>query len=95
MTSEHTQHTATVLPNKQVLVAGGIAGAHKTDSAELYDPATGSWTATATLKPGRYAHTATLLLNGQVLVAGGGNFRLGALTRAQLYKSAPQTLDIQ
>jgi len=91
MTTSHSQHTATLLPSKQVLVAGGISndGHHQTDKAEVYDPTTESWTATASFKPGRFAHTATLLFNGQVLVAGGANFRLGALTRAQLYKLAP------
>ena len=83
-------HTATLLPNGQVLVADGISPPHATASAELYDPATGSWMATARLKPARSGHTATLLLNGQVLVSGGsGSPRYGILARAQLYKSAP------
>jgi hypothetical protein len=75
----------------RVLVAGGISndGFHQTDRAEVYDPAIGSWAATASFKPGRYGHTATLLFNRQVIVAGGANFRLGSLTRAQLYKLAP------
>src|SRR5437667_428334 len=52
-------HTATLLPNGQVLVADGNSAPHATASAELYDPTTGSWTDTARLKPARWSHTAT------------------------------------
>ena len=65
-------HTATLLPNGKVLVAGGVVtAAILLASAELYDPATGTWTATGSLNTARYYHTATLLPNGKVLVAGG------------------------
>ncbi len=65
-------HTATLLPNGKVLVAGGFNGGFTIlTSAELYDPASGSWTATGSLNTARAYHTATLLPNGKVLVAGG------------------------
>jgi hypothetical protein len=51
------------LPNGKVLVAGG----RSLSSSELYDPATGTWTATGSLANERYGHTATLLPNGKVL----------------------------
>ena len=59
-------HTATLLPNGKVLVAGGYIA-----SAELYDPASGTWTNTGSMSTARAGHTATLLPNGKVLVAGG------------------------
>jgi WD40 repeat protein len=66
-------HTATLLPNGKVLVAGGDS-----NSAELYDPATRTWSTTANLNTARSGHTATLLPDGKVLVAGGfvGNTEL-------------------
>ena len=65
-------HSATLLPNGKVLVAGGQGSDFNAlASAELYDPASGSWTATGSLNTARGAHTATLLPNGMVLVAGG------------------------
>jgi hypothetical protein len=65
-----------------VLVAGGCCASA---SAELYDPASGTWTATGSLKPARYNHTATLLPNGKVLAAGGYNN--GSIASAELYAS--------
>ena len=58
-------HTATLLPNGLVLVAGGINSASvESRSAELYDPATGTWTATGSLNEGRFYYPATLLPDG-------------------------------
>src|SRR5207302_1595113 len=82
------EHTATLLPNGKVLVAGGYNFSFLT-SAELYDPASGTngtWTATGVLNTARTNHTATLLPNGKVLVAGGFNGLY--LTSAELYDPA-------
>src|SRR5215467_897320 len=46
-------HTATLLPNGKVLVAGGANGGPSLATVELYDPATGAWTTTGTLNTGR------------------------------------------
>jgi len=87
-------HTATLLPNGKVLVAGGVGvvsggSAQATNTAELFDPATGQWTATGAMATARSAHTATLLNNGKVLVAGGagGSF----VASAELYDPAMGT----
>jgi len=83
-------HTATLLPNGKVLVAGGFNGSIVLASAELYDPATGTWTATGSLNTARRGHTATLLTDGKVLVAGGNN-GVSSLTSAELYDPATGT----
>jgi WD40 repeat protein len=87
MTVPRYAHTATLLPNGKVLVAGGSANDSYSASAELYDPATGTWAATGSMATARYVHTATLLSNGKVLVAGGygGN---APLASAELYDPA-------
>ena len=78
-----------------MLVAGGI----NTDdfgalsSAELYDPASGTWTATGSLVTARDNHTATLLPNGKVLVAGGINGPSLHLSSAELYDPATWNVD--
>jgi hypothetical protein len=77
MRSPREQQTATLLPDGQVLVAGGLTEgggsgfAHSYASAELYDPSTGTWHMTAQMSRAHAGGTATLLSNGWVLVAGG------------------------
>ena len=72
-------HTATVLADGRVLVAGGF-----TSRAELYDAATGTWSRTGDTLAARRGHTATRLGNGWVLLAGGGQ-GASSPTTAELY----------
>jgi len=67
-----------------VLVTGGINSGGVTNGAELYDPASGHWTAASQMNSSRYVHTATLLQNGMVLVAG-GHSGAALLSSAELY----------
>jgi N-acetylneuraminic acid mutarotase len=68
-------HTATLLPDGQVLVAGGFVGFGALASAELYDSTTESWAATGSMISARAKFTATLLSDGTVLAAGLGDRR--------------------
>lgn len=94
MIEARTGHTATQLLDGRVLVAGGVGTqtseffANILASAELYDPSSGTWTATGPLLDIRNGHTATLLPDGKVLVFGGGSSSDGdggPLASAELY----------
>jgi N-acetylneuraminic acid mutarotase len=85
-------HTATLLPDGTVLVAGGVCSLACSRGAlasgELYDPRLGSWTTAGEMIQARANHTATLLADGRVLVAGGAyssGTGLGGLASAELY----------
>jgi hypothetical protein len=65
-------HTATLLNNGKVLIVGGQGGYLTTQpTAELYDPATGTFSFTNSMSEDHFSHSATSLANGSVLIAGG------------------------
>jgi hypothetical protein len=79
------RHTTTLLADGRVLVTGGSYSNSPyalQASAELYDPATGSWTKTGDMKYARSGHSASLLSDGRVLVAGGAEEVRGGESRS-------------
>jgi hypothetical protein len=81
-------HAATLLTNGQVLISGGLTGqafGHNTPltESELYNPATGNFTATGSMVDARAGHTAILLNNGKVLLV--GNCQPFGCNSAELY----------
>jgi hypothetical protein len=86
---------AALLDSGFVLVAAGVNGstsASSLASAELYNPATGTFALTGSLHTARNLATATLLNNGEVLVVGGAASVTGILASAELYKDSGITL---
>jgi N-acetylneuraminic acid mutarotase len=85
-------HTATLLPDGRVLVVGGGSSsdgnAGPLATAELYDPNTGTWTATRNTIGAGPGRTATLLDSGEVLLTGGVGENLETLAIAELYDPA-------
>ena len=94
-------HTANLLPDGKVLAAGGNYNSFSaptivaSSSSELYDPATGTWTASGSLNAPRSTHVATLLTNGKVLVAAGYYVNNNVqLFSAELYDSAAGAISL-
>ncbi|HTV60668.1 MAG TPA: kelch repeat-containing protein [Verrucomicrobiae bacterium] len=92
-------HTATLLSNGTVLIAGGEDSNNQVlASAEIYDPATETFSATGSLTTPRMGHTATLLPDGTVLITGGENFMGGGsiqtLSSAEIYDPATGTFSL-
>jgi Galactose oxidase, central domain len=83
-------HTATLLPDGKVLVAGGYDWPPASlNSVELYDPSMGTWSIIGNLNAARDTHTATLLPGGRVLLAGGYDwYRRSSPTTTELYDAA-------
>src|SRR5438132_1552101 len=98
MTTPVSDHAAVLLANGKVLIVvssvdrSGCISCAATSSAELYDPGTGTFSATGPMNAARSSPTATLLPSGKVLVAGGGVTPSGGPVRtAELYDPVADT----
>jgi len=91
MTRARSSHTATLLNDGRVLIAGGAANTPNTSAdnrAELYDPSSGIFAPTGNMTTPRTGHTATLLPDGTVLIVGGSGVRPDT---AEIYDPATGT----
>ncbi|WP_434380288.1 kelch repeat-containing protein [Melittangium boletus] len=80
LASPRFEHTATLLLDGRVLVAGGSGADYRgMATAELYEPTSGTWSATGSMRAARTGHTATLLPDGKVLVVGGASVDVAEL----------------
>ena len=88
------EHSATLLRDGRVLIAGGITccnetGEFFTEAAEIYDPATDAFVTTGSLGTARGLHAAALLPDGRVLIAGGfGNAAATPVLSTEIFDPA-------
>ncbi|MEO7455109.1 MAG: kelch repeat-containing protein [Gemmatimonadaceae bacterium] len=89
-----TDHAAVLLKNGKVLLAGGDVsgvGATPTERAELYDPASGRFTSTGSMRTARRPYGVTVTADGMVLVAGGTSTGKRIIGDAELYDPSTGT----
>jgi N-acetylneuraminic acid mutarotase len=100
MLKGRAEFVAALLPNGKVLVAGGCTAYNVngctsvTAAAEIFNPATGLWSSTGSMRAARMAMTATQLPNGFVLVAGGQTAANDALGSSELYNPSAKTFSL-
>lgn len=93
MDQTRAEHTATLLPDGRVLVAGGTSSTGcSLSSIEIFDPMSNSFSDAGAMSVGRAGHTAIALSDGRVLIAGGSTCAAGTLASAELYDPTSGTL---
>ena len=94
MTLGRSHHSATLLPDGKVLIAGGTVFSSNryraSKKAEVYDPATGTWTSTKSMTVGRADPTAARLPDGKIMVIGGSDDTPGRHS-AEIYDPRART----
>lgn len=99
MSAARESHTATLLKDGRVLITGGHRGRRTAvmiySSAEIYNPATGTFTVAANLTVRRHKHDAVLLDDGRVLIVGGSDERdaRGAYRAAEIYHPSKNSFE--
>lgn len=93
LVSARSRHTASALASGKVLLAGGFYASGASNSAELYDPASGTFSPAGSMSNARGSHTASVLTSGKVLLAGGSG-NVGLLASAELYDPASGTFSM-
>ena len=88
-------HEAVLLASGKVLIVGGetcpTSGCTTVATADLFDPATNTWSSAGSMATARKEHTATLLASGAVLVAGGYNATGATVSSAEIYEPSTNT----
>jgi len=90
MRSNRVEHTATLLPNGRVLIAGGLAsrtfdGPGAVASTEIYDPTTGHFLSGPPMSTARTGQGAVLLPYQKVVLIVGGADNSGSVASAEIY----------
>lgn len=85
MKTRRRYHSATLLKDGRVLVAGGTSSVHPLSSCEIYDPTTNKWSYAASMNRARESHSAILLPDNKVLVTGGYGSVLYPKRSCELY----------